>query len=248
MNWLAYSQSVLQKVHFDRSLFRKELGKLLQWLSHSERLQLLRWCRTLPRRRGNLTAILCLLTGISLSASAQTMPFSHDNGLILHASDVAVGHVAFGFTKGQQAGKLQRKVFPILTERWRLKTPDTSFTFGPKDAWGVRADGRTYRFWKNYAIELAYAGPICLYKFYSSRSTQYYFSRDLDSPLYQLTANELKRVYADQPGVLEGIRQLRWSQAPEDIVRETGTYRVLSWFAAPVRPTGQEVSSRTTLE
>lgn len=45
MTWLEYSQLVLGKVSFDRQLFRKELGKLLAFLSRRERLLLLRWCR-----------------------------------------------------------------------------------------------------------------------------------------------------------------------------------------------------------
>lgn len=45
MTWLEYSQLVLGKVGFDRKLFRKELGKLLAFLSRRERQLLLRWCR-----------------------------------------------------------------------------------------------------------------------------------------------------------------------------------------------------------
>ncbi len=47
MSWLEYSKVVLEKVRFDRRLFRKELRKALKWLSHLERLQLLSWCRKL---------------------------------------------------------------------------------------------------------------------------------------------------------------------------------------------------------
>ena len=45
MSWFDYSQCVLEKVSFDKVLFRKELRKLLGYLSVSERIQLLRWCR-----------------------------------------------------------------------------------------------------------------------------------------------------------------------------------------------------------
>lgn len=45
MSWFDYSQCVLQKVSFDKALFRKELRKLLHYLSVGERIQLLRWCR-----------------------------------------------------------------------------------------------------------------------------------------------------------------------------------------------------------
>ncbi|CAN5325033.1 hypothetical protein BH09BAC4_BH09BAC4_23510 [soil metagenome] len=45
MTWFNYSQSVLLKVSFDKMLFRKELRKLLNYLSAGERIQLLRWCR-----------------------------------------------------------------------------------------------------------------------------------------------------------------------------------------------------------
>lgn len=45
MTWFAYDQWVLQKVHIDRSLFRKELHKLLSGLTRVERLWLLDWRR-----------------------------------------------------------------------------------------------------------------------------------------------------------------------------------------------------------
>lgn len=45
MSWYEYSQCVLNKVSFDKPLFRKELRKLLGHLTVSERIQLLRWCR-----------------------------------------------------------------------------------------------------------------------------------------------------------------------------------------------------------
>lgn len=45
MTWFDYSQFVLQKVSVDKMLFRKELRKLLGYLSAGERIQLLRWCR-----------------------------------------------------------------------------------------------------------------------------------------------------------------------------------------------------------
>jgi len=51
MSWLEYSKLVLDKVHFDRKLFRKELRKCLRFLSPPDRLQLLRWCRS--RRLGH---------------------------------------------------------------------------------------------------------------------------------------------------------------------------------------------------
>ncbi|WP_211325346.1 hypothetical protein [Larkinella arboricola] len=54
MSWFEYSQCVLNKVDFDRRLFRKELRKLLRWLSPPERLQLLRWCRQQLKRKGRL--------------------------------------------------------------------------------------------------------------------------------------------------------------------------------------------------
>ncbi|MFC5409097.1 hypothetical protein ACFPMF_07260 [Larkinella bovis] len=57
MSWFEYSQLVLGKVGFDRKLFRKELRKLLGFLSRPERVQLLRWCRfQKPFADGNAAA------------------------------------------------------------------------------------------------------------------------------------------------------------------------------------------------
>jgi len=38
------SKQVLQKVSFDRSLFKKELGKAINWIKSDERLLLKAWC------------------------------------------------------------------------------------------------------------------------------------------------------------------------------------------------------------
>lgn len=41
---LELSKQILQKVSFDRILFKKELQKALQWINPSERLDLRAWC------------------------------------------------------------------------------------------------------------------------------------------------------------------------------------------------------------
>lgn len=38
------SKKILEKVSFDRSLFRKELKKAVQWVKQEERLMLKVWC------------------------------------------------------------------------------------------------------------------------------------------------------------------------------------------------------------
>jgi len=41
---LELSKQILQKVSFDRLLFKKELKKALQWVKPSERVDLKVWC------------------------------------------------------------------------------------------------------------------------------------------------------------------------------------------------------------
>jgi len=41
---LELSKKILQKVSFDRKLFRKELRKSLNWLKPNERILLKTWC------------------------------------------------------------------------------------------------------------------------------------------------------------------------------------------------------------
>ena len=38
------SKNILEKVSFDKTLFRKELTKALKWLKHEERTLLVMWC------------------------------------------------------------------------------------------------------------------------------------------------------------------------------------------------------------
>jgi hypothetical protein len=44
MNMLELSKQILQKVSFDRKLFKKELRKSLRWIQPQERVQLKAWC------------------------------------------------------------------------------------------------------------------------------------------------------------------------------------------------------------
>lgn len=41
---MEFSKQVLQKVSFDRRLFRKELMKACRWVGQSERIMLKAWC------------------------------------------------------------------------------------------------------------------------------------------------------------------------------------------------------------
>ncbi len=41
---LEFSKEVLQKVSFDKNLFRKELAKAAQWVKKEERKILMTWC------------------------------------------------------------------------------------------------------------------------------------------------------------------------------------------------------------
>ncbi len=41
---LEYTKTILEKVSFDASLFRKELTKALKWLRTDEALELRKWC------------------------------------------------------------------------------------------------------------------------------------------------------------------------------------------------------------
>ncbi len=43
---LELSQKILQKVSFDKTLFKKELMKSIRWIKPSEKTVLLMWCLT----------------------------------------------------------------------------------------------------------------------------------------------------------------------------------------------------------
>ncbi len=43
---LELSKQILQKVSFDRKLFKKELKKSLRWIKPQEQIQLKAWCLT----------------------------------------------------------------------------------------------------------------------------------------------------------------------------------------------------------
>jgi len=45
-NMFELSKNILQKVSFDKTLFRKELTKALQWLKKEEQFLLFVWCVT----------------------------------------------------------------------------------------------------------------------------------------------------------------------------------------------------------
>ena len=43
MSMLDYCKVILEKVHFDQTLFHKEYRKSMRWLSHEERKHLQEW-------------------------------------------------------------------------------------------------------------------------------------------------------------------------------------------------------------
>jgi hypothetical protein len=53
MTMLEYSKVVLEKVHFEPKIFRKELRKFLRWINKEEGKKLLTWCRTKFKNTGN---------------------------------------------------------------------------------------------------------------------------------------------------------------------------------------------------
>ena len=45
MTLLEYSKIILEKVSFDKKLFKKELRKALRWMPKEEMKDLVHWCR-----------------------------------------------------------------------------------------------------------------------------------------------------------------------------------------------------------
>lgn len=150
----------------------------------------------------------------------------HENGLLLQSSDLRTGRVLYGFSNGQPGYTLKTRFLPISKERWQLKTPDTTLLIDPSTAWGFRLAGKTYRFGRTGSYELTHVGGICLYRYYTSRSVYDYFSRDLDSPILPLTPRRMKRVYADNPSMLQALNRRKWYQNTADILRMSDSLHV----------------------
>src|SRR6218665_1792742 len=171
---------------------------------------------TLPFFANAQTATTTLVVNNTTAASFSTdIP---QNGVFLNADEFQNGIPEMGFDKKSKENHIREfdnKV--ILIEN----AEKTKF---PKSAiWGFRKNNQDYRTFDNEDYVIAYAPKGLSVIFYtlgklegegnvrSEFENKYYFSRNSQSAIYPLTANNIKEVFSDQIPFVEALSKVNLS-------------------------------------
>ena len=102
-----------------------------------------------------------------------------------------------------------------------LKSPDTTIVFRRSDIWGY-ADhkGRLMRIFNNRHFKVLCDKGFIIYNIYSPTKKSYFFSKNLNSPIYKLNSKNLNTVFCSMP---EFIHKLNTSQRKMWMTRKVNT-------------------------
>ena len=139
-----------------------------------------------------------------------------DNGVYLSANDFANRVVADGFDDSQPGYHLRDET---LKNAVKITRPNEQALEIPvSNVWGERKQGTDYRDFDGDIYRVEHADRIYLYSkpvrfsdiggLTSTSSVQYYFSREANSPIHLITADNLKEIYYDQPERTTAFEQL----------------------------------------
>lgn len=151
------------------------------------------------------------------------------NGIYRNASDFESHQLAFSFPE-KKSNWIHKQVF---SQRFRLKNPDTLFSFTPGQFWGFRSEGKDWRFFKNDSYECIYHNGIYVYKQQIIGESTYYlyfFSRTAYSAIYYLNRRFLQQVYADNPRFLRLLQLLKGNSWLSDEAYTGGPPRIAALY------------------
>lgn len=156
------------------------------------------------------TIVLAALTALPFFSQAQKasvfVPFP-DNGIYLSANDFTNHIVTDGFNDTQTGYRLHDELFKpavkiVQPTKGEIEIPDAQL-------WGERKKGVDFRRFNGDLYKVEHADRIYIYSKplnlsvsgqTSNSSVTYYFSRQPNSPIHAINADNLKDIYYDQPG------------------------------------------------
>lgn len=156
------------------------------------------------------------------------------NGIYLTEDDFVHHKLIMAFEKNDKQGMRFRTPLTHNRELW-VKTKDSTYKFFNDDIWGYRENNNDERIYSDEDYKVEYIGKIIIYSTPSDPTTEgtswtSYFSRDLHSPVHELSKKNLIETYHDNPHFVERIKKLNWTQSIFKINKETGEYRFIDWL------------------
>lgn len=159
------------------------------------------------------TSVLAAIIALPFSGMAQQAtnfnPFP-DNGVYLSAADFSKHTLTDGFDDGQPGYQLREEAFQSTVKITQPNTKEVKIPLS--DLWGERQKGVDYRNFDGEIFRVEHTDRIFLYSRPASvsgdggrtvyPSTSFYFSREANSPIHFITAENLKEIYYDQPSKL----------------------------------------------
>ena len=165
------------------------------------------------------TIVLAAIAALPFSALAQQgndlTPFP-DNGVYLSAADFSGHKLTDSFDDGQPGYRLRDETFQKVV---KIDQPNAQEVKIPlTDLWGERKQGTDYRNFDGVIYRVEHTDRIFLYSKpanismagvgTTSAGTLYYFSRETNSPIHLISAENLKEIYYDQPAKIAAFDEL----------------------------------------
>lgn len=115
------------------------------------------------------------------------------------------------------------------TNSVKLIGTDCKQVFSEKNAYGYRVNNRTWRFYEEKSYEIIAQEGIYIYRLAIDSQTScdlYFFSKTSDGSLLPLNRKNLKKVYHDNPMLLEMLSVLPWRFHLEDPIPPFNKLRI----------------------
>ena len=177
------------------------------------------------------TKLLSILLSCAISSIApQNRSIYADNGIYLSATDFTKHSLHLPFNKSE--GSLKSPL-GHYHELW-LKTKDSTYKFYDDDIWGYRENKEDYRIFKSDPYKIGYTGKIIIYTIPSTpgngTGSTIFFSKDIDSPVHNLTKKKVMDVYHGNIGFIEKLKKMKWNESIFQWNKRTGHYRFIDWL------------------
>lgn len=165
---------------------------------------------------GMKTIVFAMLAALPFSVlgqqNSQRVSFP-DNGIYRSASDFASRTLTDGFNTGQPGYRLKNELFEPVVKVDEPNQQEVKLAMAT--VWGERKLGVDYRIVDGQLYRVEHADRVIIYSLpantiIGSGWNTYYFSRELNSPVYLITAHNLNDVYYDQPGKLAAFDHIDW--------------------------------------
>ena len=155
------------------------------------------------------------------------------NGIYISSSDYIHAYLLQGFNQTLSNKK--------HIESWghshqiRIKDKDSVLTFYYSDIWGYRKDGKDYRIYNGTEYSIADTAIICMYsvpiRANGFTGDQIYFSKDLNSPVYELSKNNLINIFHDRYSFTKKMKDLHWYESVFKWDKKQNQYLFITWLS-----------------